>query len=253
MIAIDDQRAFIRRELVKLGSALGLNGLSDCIDELERDPTLKNGIESRVANVDFFRTKHWDSTLRFGLYRFTQFALTRTLRPAGIVETGVLHGLSTAFSLAALARNAAENGNGRMISIDYPSTFEAGPSNQDGFDDTLPPDIGPGWAIPDELTSRWSLRLGPSRDHLPSALSELGRIGIFIHDSEHTEETMRLEFELAWPALEDGGVLLADNIDVNTAFFDFARSQDRLVHVLPVDPDHHTPGGSGIRFGLIRK
>jgi len=253
VIPIEEQRGFIHAELDKLGSALAIGPLAGYGQELESDTALKDGIEEKIADVDFFRTKRWDSPLRLGLYRFAQYALARALKPAGIVETGVLHGLSTAFSLSALARNIADDSAGRMISIDYPSTFEEGAVNQDGFTDTLPPDRTSGWAIPDDLRGNWTLRLGSSREELPAAVAELGAPGIFIHDSEHTYETMSFEFETVWPALEGGGILLADNIDVNTAFFDFARARDRLVHILPVDPDHHVPGASGIRCGIIRK
>ena len=253
MIPLHEQRTFIRGELAKLGAALQFDRLDRYADELEADQSLKSGIESKVANVEFFRTKHWDSLFRLGLYRFVQYALVRAVKPEGVIETGVLHGLSSAFPLAALACNAGEASPGRMISIDAPSTYEQGPSNQDGFDDTLPPNLGPGWAIPDELRPRWQLKIGTSQQFLASALAELGTIGLFIHDSEHTNETMLFEFETAWPALADGGILLADNIDVNTSFFDFARSKARIAHVLPVDPDHAMPGASGIRCGLLRK
>lgn len=253
MATLAEQRAFVLDRLDRLGRQLGLAMLADHALELEADDTFKAGLEAAVADVAFFRTKHWESVMRLGLYRLTQYALVRALKPTGVVETGVLHGLSTAFTLAALARNAAEGTDGRMISIDYPSTFEDGPSNRDGFDDTLPPDLAPGWAIPAPLRARWRLRIGPSRDHLEDALADLGGIGLFIHDSEHTEATMRFEFDAAWAALESDGVLLADNIDVNTSFFDFALDRGRPAQVLPVDPDHHVPGGSGIRFGVIRK
>jgi cephalosporin hydroxylase len=253
MIPLNEQRAFIRGELAKLGAALQLDGLDRYADELEADQSFKAKIEAQVADVDFFRTKHWDSILRLGLYRFAQYAMVRAVKPKGVIETGVLHGLSTVFPLAALARNAGEAGCGRMISIDAPSTFERGPSNQDGFHDTLPPSLGPGWVIPDDLRPRWQLEIGTSREHLTGALAKLERIGLFIHDSEHTAETMLFEFETAWPALADGGILLADNIDVNTSFFDFARGKGRVVHVLPIDPDHAVPGASGIRCGLLRK
>ena len=64
---------------------------------------------------------------------------------------------------------------------------------------------------------------------------------------------MTFEFETAWPALRRGGVLVADNIDANTAFFDFSRVVQRVPFVMPRDPDQRVPGGPGIRFGLIRK
>ena len=253
MISVLDQAAFIARELEKLGRNIGFADLAPMAAELEGTPALKSAIEAKVAPVDFFRTKHWDSIVRLGLYRHAQYALVRALKPKAVIETGVLHGLSTLFPLSALERNALDGRDGRMISIDAPSTFEDGPSNQDGFVDTLPPGLGPGWIIPDNLGKRWTLQIGTSQSHLAGAIGEVGDVGFFIHDSEHSETTMLFEFETVWPHLEDGAVLLADNIDVNTAFFDFARDKKRMPHVLPVDPDHRIPGASGIRCGILRK
>ena len=39
-----------------------------------------------------------------------------------------------------------------------------------------------------------------------------------MHDSEHSEACMRFEFDAAWAALRDGGVLAADDVTVNDAF-----------------------------------
>jgi hypothetical protein len=38
---------------------------------------------------------------------------------------------------------------------------------------------------------------------------------------------MRFEFESAWPRLRDGGVLGADDVNVNSAFSDFAALHGR--------------------------
>jgi predicted O-methyltransferase YrrM len=48
-----------------------------------------------------------------------------------------------------------------------------------------------------------------------------------MHDSEHSYECMRFEFERAWPALRPGGVLVSDDVNSNDAFFEFAAAQRR--------------------------
>jgi hypothetical protein len=48
-----------------------------------------------------------------------------------------------------------------------------------------------------------------------------------MHDSEHSEACMRFEFDTAWAALRDGGVLAADDVNANRAFADFAAAHDR--------------------------
>jgi predicted O-methyltransferase YrrM len=54
-------------------------------------------------------------------------------------------------------------------------------------------------------------------------LAELGNIGVFIHDSLHTYEHMRWEFETAYPYLRTGGLLLSDDALWNGSFQDFVR------------------------------
>ncbi|MHA1564885.1 MAG: class I SAM-dependent methyltransferase [Alphaproteobacteria bacterium] len=250
MISVAEQRAFVTDHLHELGRWLGMPELAGHLPWLENECGLKQVIETAVAPVDFFRTKQWDSLLRLGLYRLTQYSIARALGTKWAIETGVLHGLSSIFVLQALIDNGA---TGRLISIDAPSTHDDGPANDDGFTETLPPGMGPGWVVPEQHRACWDLRIGRSTDLLTGILGDLGPLDLFIHDSEHTAQTMMFEFETAWPALRDGAILLADNIDTNTAFFDFARQVSRQPHILPVDPDHYVPGGSAIRFGILRK
>jgi hypothetical protein len=86
----------------------------------------------------------------------------------------------------------------------------------------------PGWneesgaAVREDLRALWSLLRGASRRHLPGLLRDLGSIDLFIHDSLHTRRTMRFELTRAWKALGPGGVLVADDADLNDAFASFA-------------------------------
>lgn len=45
---------------------------------------------------------------------------------------------------------------------------------------------------------------------------------VFLHDSEHTYENMMFEFKSVWPKLRATGLLLSDNIDWNSAFWEFS-------------------------------
>jgi len=162
------------------------------------------------------------------------YGLVRALRPVTVVETGTASGVSTAYLLAALDRN----GTGRLLSVDLP--FEGGEAGElrplvagtsiDLYDASpLPPGKQPGWAIPDELRARWELRLGDAREVLPALLAEVGEIDLFFHDSLHTREHMRFEFETVWPALARGGVLASDDVfqRKHDALPAFARSAGR--------------------------
>jgi hypothetical protein len=144
------------------------------------------------------------------------YVIVRMLRPEVVVETGVAAGISSAFILQALQ----DNNRGRLCSIDFP--------NYALMDSSLIPEgKEPGFAIPPRLKERWNLRLGKSKDLLPSLLAELGRADIFLHDSEHTYDNMMFEYTTAWDYLAIGGLLLSHDISWNNAFTDFARKVRR--------------------------
>lgn len=155
------------------------------------------------------------------------YAVLREVRPRVAVETGVANGFSTAFSLLALKAN----GDGHLHSIDLPrevgrdygpGTFHEGVGRAG-----IPPGSEPGWLIPRELKERWTLILGRTQEELPPLLERLGSIDSFMHDSEHSFECMWFEFNAAWPALRDGGILLSDDVNSTEAFPRFAAEQGR--------------------------
>lgn len=234
---------FVRSTLAELGKTLDLPGLPDRVEELTRDRVLLNHIEDAVRDVETFRTKAWETILQLGIYRFAVYALFRELRPRMAVETGVLHGLTSLFMLEALKRNEA----GILHSVDLPSYYEIGPANQDGIQDLLPPGREPGWIIGSGYSRNWRLHLGASREVLPALSAESAELDYFLHDSEHTLETMSLELEWAWEHLRQGGVLMCDNVDYSTAFFTLCRRVGRIPFVVA-----HTPTDR-IKFALIRK
>jgi hypothetical protein len=169
------------------------------------------------------------------------YALMRELQPETVVETGVCNGFSTAFLLLGLDRN----GVGELHSLDLPDVvgevYDPGTFWEGKRCAGIPPGKDPGWVIPDELRVRWRLVLGRSQEELPRLLERLGTLDFFMHDSEHSYECMRFEFETAWPALPDGGVLVADDWDWNDAFMELAQET------------HRTPVTLGTKLMLLRK
>lgn len=151
------------------------------------------------------------------------YKIIETEEPKEVVETGVCNGLSTYAILKALKGNS----KGELTSIDLPERLT---KNDQGFwsgkgAEVIPPSKEPGWIIPDSLQQRWTFIEGDSNFRLPEVL-ESKSIDIFIHDSEHSYQTMMLEFCLAWKKLKEGGLIISDDWDDNQAFVDFARSQD---------------------------
>jgi predicted O-methyltransferase YrrM len=139
----------------------------------------------------------------------TCYSLVRAIRPAVVVETGVCYGVTSSFVLQALHCNGA----GSLHSIDLPPLE----SRADDF---------VGCLIPENLRSRWTLHRGTARRLLPSVLRETGPIDLFVHDSLHTYENMKMEFQLAWESLRPGGILIADDIQANAAFQELSNDRD---------------------------
>lgn len=146
------------------------------------------------------------------------YAIVRLMQPEKVVETGVNAGASSRFILLAMKHN----GHGNLHSIDLPNQevelIPGGPWQRD----LLPEGKQTGFLVPHQLRTCWTLHIGNTRDLLPKVLTTLGAIDIFIHDSLHTYDHMMFEFRTAWPYIRDGGVLLSDDTDYNTALSDFA-------------------------------
>lgn len=160
------------------------------------------------------------------------YAAVRALRPAHVIETGVAEGVSTSYIGAALVDNEC----GILHSLELPP-------------DRMPDDAaledgsvyswqrrGVAFLVPDEIRSalgdRWDIRLGDVRDTLPTLLAELPSVGIFFHDDLHVPTHMLWEYELLWPRISSGGLLLSD--DANAGWVRFAerhlRGPDGLVN-----------------------
>ena len=152
---------------------------------------------------------------------FELYVLTRVLRPAHIVETGVSSGVSSAHFLAALRQNH----RGRLHSVDRPMVQVAPVLAETESVVSVPPGRSSGWAIPASLRKNWDLRLGLSQEQLPPLVQGLSSVDIFLHDSRHTPAHLTFELETIRPKLKPGSVVLADNTtSTGTAFPQFVRS-----------------------------
>jgi predicted O-methyltransferase YrrM len=142
-------------------------------------------------------------------------SLVALMRPVVVVETGVALGFTTATVLRAMA----ENGDGRLYSVDLPHV-------QYGHDREI------GSAVPDELRERWALHLGRSEKLLPALLRDVAPIDVFIHDANHAYSAQLREYRTAWPHLRSGGVLVSDDVG-NPAFIEFAADVGARPYLVP--------------------
>jgi predicted O-methyltransferase YrrM len=160
------------------------------------------------------------------------YSILRKLKPDVAVETGVCNGFSTAFILLALETNT----NGFLYSLDMPEIadvkYEAGVFWDGKKGAVIPRDQQPGWAIPTHLKDRWNLTIGRSQDCLPNLLEKLKSIDFFIHDSEHSYECQYFECTESFKVLKEGGVLMVDDVEWNSSFYDFANEKNKeIIHI----------------------
>ena len=231
---------FLRR----LSEYLECKDLVKYFDEINGKSEIILDMENSVKDEPFFETKKFE-IFDFRLFRIVNYVLVREFKPNVFIETGVMHGLTSQFLLHAITRNQS----GKLISIDYPSYYETGPSNKDGYMETLPPKREPGWAVLEKYKPNWELLIGKSVDKLPEVFEQHPVIDIFLHDSEHTYETMWNELTMSWDKIKNGGLLICDNIDNNTSFFDFCRKINQTPFVCPQDVSDNN---SKIRFGIVK-
>lgn len=169
--------------------------------------------------------------------------LIRKTDPDIIVETGVHRGVSSLFILQALHDN---NNKGKLFSIDLPQAkYEQ--DNKDYTRSILPTDKI-GTCINQDLKKNWTLILGDSKKELPKLLEKLSLIDIFLHDSQHTYEHMKWEYETVWSHIKNNGMLLSDDTNWGmNAFDEFAKKTGCYNIQLRRD------GRSQETFGIIRK
>jgi predicted O-methyltransferase YrrM len=187
------------------------------VAEVLEEPALENAEKDTRRLLADIRHEdpyvpHWaaDSVLARCCY-----IACRLIEPEVIVETGVAYGVSSAFILRALKMN----GRGTLHSVDLP------PLRREA-------DRSWGVAVPEELRGRWRLHRGSSARVLPRLLQEVGTVDLFVHDSLHTYRNMRREFDIVWPRLRNGGLLLADDIERNQAFGELQRELPALWRVV---------------------
>jgi predicted O-methyltransferase YrrM len=191
-----------RQLQVAEGIAQATNFDIDLIEE-----QLNNIPEFLIAeNKDPGMTIKWSATSELAA---ATYALVRLLKPEIMVETGVGAGVSSWTILHAMEQNGA----GKLISIDLPT-----PNTE------LLPEVG--YLVPHELRHRWELQTGPSQSLLPKVLDELIKIDIFQHDSRHSYSNQLREYQTAWPFINDGGLLVSDDIS-NDALHDATRTWNK--------------------------
>lgn len=146
------------------------------------------------------------------------WCLVRHLGAQKVVETGVARGVTSSLVLAAFMLN----GVGHLWSVDLPPVKPIW-RDQSGV------------AVTEAQRSNWTYVRGSSRRRLPKLLAGIDSLDVFVHDSLHTQRTMRFEMDMAWGRLRPGGALVADDIEGNSSFLDFMGTRNDVGFLLAAD------------------
>jgi len=196
--------------------------------EIEDDTDFIGEVQSKLSKYTHYSPRAVDFML-FGqsgsvfFNEVTLYVIVRALKPKIMVETGGTPGKSTAFILRAMDRNQC----GHLYTIDLPpgKVDNTHLKPTESYHEFMPSGALSGWVVPQHLRERHTQLIGTSREHLPSLLERLGHVDMFLHDSDHSYENMTWEFEVAYSALDKGGLLLSDDVLANDSFSDFCISQ----------------------------
>ena len=123
------------------------------------------------------------------------YALTLSIKPRMVVETGVGYGITSALILTALETVR----RGQLISIDLPPLAD-------------PNGRLVGKAVPERLARYWTLYRGSSRRWLPEILDAVDDLELFISDSANVYTLQAWEINAAWPSLTNPGAAVFNNI-----------------------------------------
>lgn len=195
---------------------------------VDNSPSLPNAVADICQEIATEEDSNWPAradSLRAissfsASYAWIVFAILKSLGLASqvrMVETGVRDGVSTTAILAALRQTKG----GSLVSIDVCDSARIGR------------------LVPPHLRSGWRLVRDDARRSLPGILSQCNPLDVFFHDSLHTEEQMLFEFRAASQCVRPGGFVIADNIEMNPAFWEFfGKDQRWTAKSIQYTPEH---------------
>jgi hypothetical protein len=133
--------------------------------------------------------------------------LTRKLKPAVVVETGVAAGWSAQAFLTAMEKN----GSGHLYSSDYPLFRVADPERYIGI------------LVDPALKHRWTLHTVGDERALPEIARKVSEIGIVHYDSDKSVSGREFAVKTLGPKLK--GPLIMDDIKDNSWFREFVEDR----------------------------
>ena len=150
--------------------------------------------------------------------RLGWYALVRILKPEVVVETGTDKGLGTLL----IAQALKENSCGKIYSFDI-----------DPFSGVL---------IDLKDWENIELLKGDSIENL----KKMGKVDMFIHDSDHSKNYEMTEFESIQKSLSDNSIVISDNSQYTPALLEWSTRNNRRFLFFKEESKNHWYPGDGI-------
>jgi predicted O-methyltransferase YrrM len=150
------------------------------------------------------------------------YAFARTYRPQIVVEVGSYAGGTAVGWATALA----ENGSGRLISVD-----------NDTYSQGTYPTITRGNLSKTPLpANRYEFRSGDSRQIIPKVAAELkGQVDTYLVDADHSYEGALADLENGLPMVKPGGFILVHDIDPRFRYLEQTAAHPQPVYEAMMD------------------
>lgn len=193
--------------------------------EIEEDVQLREHIQGVAVENGF----HSEMEPEYGR-RIAWYALVRLLKPGLVVETGVDEGLGSCVLASAILKNRSEGHPGRYMGTeirDFAGRLFSGPYKEAG--EIL-------WG--DSLSSLTNIR---------------EEIGLFINDSDHSENYEYEEYRAVGHKLARGAVILGDNCQESGSLSRYSRETGRQFVFFAEKPANHWFPGSGVGISVEGK
>lgn len=137
------------------------------------------------------------------------YFMARYYKPQTIVETGVALGFSSQAFLSAIAAN---NGQGKLYSSDFPYFRLENAEKYIGI------------VVQEQFKGNWSLYIDGDDTNLPKIMAQVGQIDLFHYDSDKTYLGREKGFAAVKAKLSPKAVILFDDIQDNPHFHDFVKT-----------------------------
>ena len=195
-----------------------ISTVAEYANEIMSDKDLLLRVDARLRDAG--RRREFDQRISLGR-RVGWYVFVRILEPEVVVETGTEKGLGSVVIAEALLRN----GHGRLYTLDIESSSGLIFKDDKRYHDVIKHRIGDSITLLNELNET---------------------VDVFLHDSDHSAEHERREFEAVRPLLAAHGVVLSDNSHVTQELFRWAQASGLNFLYFQEHPVMHWYRGAGI-------